>query len=385
MGDKEILEWLRAELAQGRRPGIKRLRAMFGIGEYRARRLLSQALGEVAGEQGDGSLPLSFVAKHRVDLDQYEIERFLVNEWGTEGAKSEQVKVWLRRKEPDYLAGLAEALSKYPKLKRVPPDEGGEVLALLSIFDLHAGMLAWHREVGENYDTEIAIERLKVAASTLLSKVPSGVSAIVIPVGNDILHADTHLNTTTSGTQVDVDGRWQRAFQHIVRALITGPLTWAAEIAPVHVVIVPGNHDYQRAFYLGEVLRWHFAGRNLPVEVDNSPRLRKYLLWQGILLGFTHGAWVKVDHLPSIMASEVPREWGEAVWREWVIGHFHAKREIRHLSFSEGGGVRVRVMPAMASEDAWHYQQGFVGRRPEATLTLYEAQRGPSAEFYYRP
>lgn len=378
MTDKEIVAWIVEELKAGRHVGRKAVRKRFGIGEYRAIRLINQAQREL------DPLPQKFAREKGVDLDRYEIERFVVNEWGPPDKRSEQVKVWLKKKEPDFLLGLKEALEKHPRVF-LPETEGtAKTMAVLSIFDLHVGMLAWGKEVGENYDTGVAIERMNRAAAWLLDRLPP-VDLIVIPVGNDILHADTHNGTTTAGTRVDTDSRWQKAFQDIIAALIAGPLSWAAELAPVHIPIVPGNHDYQRAFYLGEVLHWYFKGRKLHVVVDNAPRLRKYLYWEGVLLGFTHGAWVKVDQLPMLMATEVPGHWGQAAWREWLIGHYHAKREMRYASLVESGGVRVRVMPSLASEDAWHYQMGFVGRHPEATLTLYEAQTGPVAEFFYRP
>lgn len=330
------------------------------------------------------SQPAKFLSDKGVNLDAYQVERLLVNEWGGE-EKSEQIKVWLKPREPDIAPLLREALERIPPVHKVEAVDEGSKLALLSIFDLHVGMLAWGKESGEDYDTHIALDRLRRAASWLLSQMPRGVEQIVIPMGNDILHADNHNGTTAAGTRVDVDSRWQKAFSELVAALVNGPLLWATEAAPVHIVIVQGNHDYQRAFYLGEVLRWYFEGRGLPVTVDNAPRLRKYYLWGDILLGFTHGAWVKPKDLPLIMATEAAKEWGSATWREWVIGHFHAKRETAYSQLTDGIGVRVRVLPSLASEDAWHYQQGFVGRRPEATLTLYEARRGPVAEFFYRP
>jgi hypothetical protein len=104
-----------------------------------------------------------------------------------------------------------------------------------------------------------------------------------------------------------------------------------------------------------------------------------------ILLGFTHGHTVRMNDLATLMAVEAPKEWGNAVWREWVLGHYHAKREVRTLAHTESGGVRVRVMPSLATHDAWHYENGLVARRPEASLTVYDCADGPVEEHYYRP
>jgi len=380
MTDQQILDWAVERLKRGEKVTSYVLRHTFGIGGYKAVRLANLAR-RIAGT----AQPERFIEEQNVDQTRYSVERVVVNEWGQPGRTSKQIKVWLRPKEVELAEEVRKSLEENPPIQRVPVSSGNRGrIALLGIFDLHVGMLAWSKEVGESYDTEKAIARLNEAASFLLNYL-GDVDSIIIPIGNDMLHADTHRNTTANGTQLDVDSRWQKAFSDLADALIRGPLSWAAEIAPTRVVIVPGNHDYQRSFYLGEVLKWYFAGRHLSVSVDNSPRPRKYLMAGKVLLGFTHGHAVRTNDLATLMAVEAPKEWGEAVWREWVLGHFHAKREIRTLTYAESGGVRVRIMPSLAAHDAWHYENGLVARKPEATLTIYDPEDGPIEEYYYRP
>ena len=117
--------------------------------------------------------------------------------------------------------------------------------------------------------------------------------------------------------------------------------------------------------------------------MDNSPRLRKYNRRGDVLLGFTHGAWVKTNQLPLIMANEASQDWAGSVWREWLLGHFHRKREMAWNSTEESGGVRLRILPSLAAPDAWHYQQGFVGGIKEGTLSLY-SNAGLWADYYAR-
>lgn len=382
MTDKEVIAWiLTYRRLMGEWPGVKTARKRLRIGYKRALRLLSAAKASAEeAQQPDAFLKEMGVAP------EYRVERVLVNKWGAPGRESKQIKVWLRTYADEFALAekLRTSLEKNPAVLRRPDLEPGELFAVLSLPDLHVGMLAWHRETGENYDTETALGRMNTVAASLLSRL-SGlrVSEIVFPVGNDIFHADTHENTTTAGTRVDVDSRWQKSFQMVAETLIKGPIAWAAEIAPVRVIIVPGNHDYQRAFYLGEVMRWYYEGRGLPVEVDNSPRLRKYYRRSGVLLGFTHGAWVKPNQLPLIMATEAPEDWASSVWREWLLGHYHRKREMAWNSTEEVGGVRLRMLPSLASPDAWHYRQGFVGGIKEGTLSLY-CHTGLWADHYAR-
>jgi len=382
MTDKEIITWILAyHKARGKWPSVRTLRRQLSIGYERALRLLSKT--RVSAEETQQ--PDAFLSEIGV-APGYQVERLLVNKWGAPGRENKQIKVWLRTdiNELELAERLRASLEKNPMVLRRPDLEPGELFAVLSLPDLHVGMLAWRQEVGEQYDTETALERMNTIASSLLSRL-SGlrVSEIVFPIGNDLFHTDTHENTTTTGTRVDVDSRWQKTFQVVAEALIKGPVAWAAEIASVRVVVVPGNHDYQRAFYLGEVMRWYYEGRGLSVEVDNSPRLRKYYRRGDVLLGFTHGAWVKTNQLPLIMANEAPKDWAASVWREWLLGHFHRKREMAWNSTEEVGGVRLRVLPSLAVPDAWHYQQGFVGGIKEGTLSLY-SNAGLWADYYAR-
>ena len=382
MTDKEIITWILAyHKARGKWPSVRTLRRQLSIGYERALRLLSKT--RVSAEETQQ--PDAFLSEIGV-APGYQVERLLVNKWGAPGRENKQIKVWLRTdiNELELAERLRASLEKNPMVLRRPDLEPGELFAVLSLPDLHVGMLAWRQEVGEQYDTETALERMNTIASNLLSRL-SGlrVSEIVFPIGNDLFHTDTHENTTTTGTRVDVDSRWQKTFQVVAEALIKGPVAWAAEIAPVRVVVVPGNHDYQRAFYLGEVMRWYYEGRGLPVGVDNSPRLRKYYRRGNVLLGFTHGAWVKTNQLPLIMANEASQDWAGSVWREWLLGHFHRRREMAWNSTEESGGVRLRILPSLAAPDAWHYQQGFIGGIKEGTLSLY-SNAGLWADYYAR-
>lgn len=382
--DEQILSWIEAYTeAHGKPPGVHKLRSVFGIGAYRAERLLRLY------QQGSQAQPYEFLKENHINPHDYEVERILINKWGKPGQESHQIKVWLspEKSESELAELLKQRLSEHPKVEVISAEQTSSALAVISIPDIHVGMLAWKQEVGENYDTKIALSGFHRATKSLLESIKRigiPIERIVFPIGNDLLHSDTHENTTTAGTRLDVDSRWQKAFLAVAESLIVGPLSWASEIAPLHIVVVPGNHDYQRAFYLGEVIRWYFRGKNSDVVVDNSPRLRKYITWQNVLLGFTHGSWVKTKDLPMIMAQEVPEEWGRTRWREWLLGHYHRKREMAWNAVEEVSGVRVRILPSLAPADEWHYRNGFIGGQREATATLYGAN-GPIADLYYRP
>lgn len=154
------------------------------------------------------------------------------------------------------------------------------------------------------------------------------------------------------------DSRYQRTWR-VARDTVIAALLMAREVAPVDVIIVPGNHDKERIFYFGDVLAAYFH-KDPHIRVDNTPPLRKYVKFGANLIGFTHGSYeAKVTDLPLIMATERPEWWAQTKYREWHLGHFHRKREIKFLDVDEMRGVRIRILPSLTAVDDWHYERGY--------------------------
>lgn len=265
-----------------------------------------------------------------------------------------------------------------PKLKWVPEDE--RHLLEISPVDLHIGKYAWGEEAGEDYDIAIAEKVFTEAIEDLLhrSSVYS-LEKIVLVVGNDLLQTDTLQGTTTAGTYVDTDSRYVKSFRR-ARAINSWAIHRCAEIAPVEVQIIPGNHDSLTAFHIGEVLEAEFE--NDPrVTVSNSAKRRKYLRYGVTLLGWTHGNEEKANDLPLIMAQEEPQAWGETLHREWHVGHLHKMKETRYTAGDSFNGVRVRILPSLCAPDAWHYTRGFVKERRACEAYLWNYSSGYAGHF----
>jgi hypothetical protein len=245
---------------------------------------------------------------------------------------------------------------------RRPPAKG--LLAEVSIMDHHFGKLAWAPETGEDYDLKIADERYRAATEQLLATTAANKPDRVLwVVGNDFYHVDSGNNTTTRGTPQDCDGRWQKAFVVGVRATVDG-INAAREIAPVDVMVVPGNHDEERAFTLGVILEELYF-KDTRVAVHNSPDLKKSFVWGKTFLGFYHGhdsRTVKQEReVIDALASQDPQAWAGAVWRELHLGHLHHEREeVWHYRSSQDlDRVIVRRLPSLSATDRWHHHNGF--------------------------
>jgi hypothetical protein len=254
---------------------------------------------------------------------------------------------------------------------------------LLDIFDLHLGKLGWAEEVGENYDAKIAATCAREAVREFLWQArPYRLEQIVLPIGNDFFNADNLVGTTTGGTRQDVDTRFHLMFRrgwHLASWMIAE----CAQVAPVVVPVVPGNHDRQTAFLLGCVLEAEYAS-DPRVTIDNSARVRKYHAYGENLFGFTHGDEEKPADLPQLMATEQPTLWAGSSYREFHIGHFHHAKEKAPLVVDDKTGVTVRWIRSLSGSDRWHSGKGYVGRRG-AEAFVYRKSGGLRAHLFTSP
>lgn len=330
-----------------------------------------------------------------IDLDTWEVKSWTANKWEmgyTDRKKAAhsrplyQVKALLVRKaiviatREEIASLLADAKSSINEY-RVPPTPAiihreGFMLEP-SIPDLHVGKLAWGRETGHaNYDTRIAQRIYEEATATLAARVAGfKFEKIILPIGNDLLNSDSMLNQTTGGTPQDTDARFQRSFGK-VRLMITLAIEFWRKFAPVHVVMVPGNHDQLSVWHLGDSLDCYFHGYS-DVDIDNAPRLRKYAQFEKVMLMFTHGNKGKHADYPNVMAVEEPEMWADTIYREAHVGHTHK------TSTEEYHGVRVRTSPALCPPDAWHAENQFVGNKRSAEAFVWHGEEGLVTTAFY--
>jgi DNA repair exonuclease SbcCD nuclease subunit len=174
---------------------------------------------------------------------------------------------------------------------------------------------------------------------------------------------------------VNTDGRYQKTFV-IARKMIVRCIERLREIAPVKVLVVPGNHDTRATWHLGDSLECYFH-RYDDVEIDNNPTPRKYFQHGNVMLMFTHGDKGKRTDYPLLMATEQRAMWGATKYRETHTGHTHMTK------MDEQHGIRVRVLPALCPPDAWHSENGFVGNLRSAEGYVWNNVEGLVTQVFY--
>lgn len=324
-----------------------------------------------------------------IDTQEWEVERYLCNKWENVAKDSLvvqlfQVKVWLKRKV-NIVAARSEIRDLIEDAKKLIParpwpkrKSGGRHVLELAVPDLHLGKLAWSPETGyANYDAKIAEKVFNDAIEALVARTAhlGDFERVLLPIGNDLLHVDNPNNTTTAGTQVDVDSRFKKTFVACRRMMIR-TIIRLREIAPVDVYVVPGNHDSMATWHLGDSLECFFHETD-DIFINNEPTFRKYFHYGSNLIMLTHGNEGKRADYPLVMAVEQPELFGSTKYREVHTGHYHKT----HLE--EYHGVRVRIIPALCPPDAFHAEKMFVGALRGAEAYVWEKNEGLVAQAYY--
>jgi hypothetical protein len=84
---------------------------------------------------------------------------------------------------------------------------------LIDPADIHINKLCSAFETGEEYNSQIAVQRVKEGVYSILKKSKYfNIDKIILIVGNDVLNTDNAKSQTTKGTQQDTHLKWFDAF-----------------------------------------------------------------------------------------------------------------------------------------------------------------------------
>ena len=280
------------------------------------------------------------------------------------------------RKQEYFLETAQEAvmehMSDFNKTYKGPtkvanPIENGYLLEV-PIVDLHLGKLAWSPETGENYDYKIARQRYHNVINDIVSRSQvRPIEKILMPISNDFFHFDTISQTTTAGTPQDSDMRWPKLYSVGVEMFVKS-IDQFREIAPVEVILIPGNHDRMTGLYaISYLYAWYRNDADVTVQVD--PKTRKYFEHGNSLIGFGHGDKEK-GRIWGLMSIEAAKAWGRTKYKEWHLAHEHSE------SSKESNGIILRRLSSITGTDAWHYEKGYVGAVPKQQTFLWDKEKG---------
>jgi len=272
---------------------------------------------------------------------------------------------------------FAQFLKNYkaPKLSPKKPKSGKEAVDVeLSIFDFHLAKKTLEGETIEN-----KVEQYIQVAVDLIQKVKAiyDINTLVFPISNDFFHSDNYQNQTTAGTPQDVlvgfDNEYEEGFSLLVSVIDF----LQSEADNVEVILVQGNHDRTKSFYLAHGLEVYFR-ENERVFFDREHSVTKSTVLGNTFIGYHHGN-CKIDQLPLLFSTgKDSAEFGLAKYREVHTGDKH------HYMAKEVMGCRIQQMPSLSGLDRWHQDNNSVHNIRAGLGFVYHPKQGKVAEFECR-
>ena len=258
-------------------------------------------------------------------------------------------------------------------------------------FDQHHGLLAWEPEVEANWDLKISDAFFDVACTKVIEKAaPYNITQILVPIGNDWFHCNDPTFQTPKGKhRLDIEGRLIKVYESGFWSVFRG-IERLRQIAPVHLIWVPGNHDEQTSYFLARELAAHYMDVDgkfrRGVTVDTSARSRKLFTWGNSAIGFSHpmskGLWEKQR---GIFAELFKKEWADADHHEIHTGHKHKIMELQYMQADTiGSHTVVRMLPSLCASDKWHYEMGFLDKNRASASFIWSENEGLVCQFTTR-
>jgi hypothetical protein len=278
----------------------------------------------------------------------------------------------LREILEDAFAAMAEDV---PRLAAIPPqrpnDYDSHLCSVYTMTDCHVGMLAWHKESGDDWDVKIAERTLTACFEHMVAGAPNARTGFINQLG-DFLHSDGMLPVTpSSGHVLDQDGRFSKivsAAIRILRRLIDIALMKHERVI---VLLGEGNHDMASSIWLRAMFKALYEHEPRVHVIDSE--LPYYAYQHGrTMLAFHHGHLSRNDSLPLLFASQFPSVWGATVKRYAHTGHRH------HTEEKEHSGMTVVQHPTLAARDAYAARGGWISER-QATAITYHTEFGQVA------
>jgi hypothetical protein len=317
---------------------------------------------------------------HKVNLDKYIITRY----WSKllpSGKFSSSVFSSLKQPKDytteDFVKFLENYTPKHTPKLLVDLNTSKETIDIeMSLSDYHLAK----KVVNGNNNLSIRKETYINVLQDLLVKVLNNynIGTAVFPISNDFFHTDNYQNQTTNGTPqdtiVDYAHEYEEGFDLLVKAIDL--LSSVSSV--VEVILVQGNHDKTKSFYVAHALDVHFK-YNDRVFFDRKDSTLKGITLGNTFIGYHHGN-CKIEDLPLLFAThqEHSSEFGNSIYREVHTGDKH------HYMAKEVKGVRIQQMPSLSGADRWHRDNNYVHSIRAGLVLLYDPLQGKIGEFESR-
>lgn len=246
------------------------------------------------------------------------------------------------------------------------PAADEDLLTLYPLADVHLGMLAWGEETGEDYDTTIAVNRLRKGMSSLVLAAPGSQTAIILNAG-DFLHANDDTNSTPASKHaLDTDSRHWRTLDAAVQVTVDLIEMALTKHQTVVYRALRGNHDPSAPPVLTFALKQRY--RNEPrVVIEQNPSDFFVYEFGDVMITAHHGDKAKPERLVGFFADQFAKAWGRTLHRFLWTGHLH------HHKSQDIAGMKWEQLRAISARDAYASSHAYSARSQMLSVTYHRA------------
>jgi hypothetical protein len=318
---------------------------------------------------------------HKVDKSLYKITNYWSKLKST-GKFTSSVLASQRKADnysvEDFVAFLKDYNPKPIKVTKVKDQLGNTrpiVDVEISIADFHLD-----RKVIAGDTIEERKEEYRKVVNGLMQKVQGSfrVRKLVFVIGNDYFNTDNYHNQTTNLTPQEITVPWHKAYEEGFDLLVETISKLSHEADELEVVLIQGNHDRTKSFYLAHALEVFFKSyKNIKFQRHNSNT--KFVVLGNTFIGYHHGNHIKIDGLPLYFAMEEESRayFGLSQYHEVHTGDKH------HYMAKDIQKVRIQQIPSMVKPDNFT-NDGLYLHIKAGIAFCYDPVKGRIAEFEHR-
>ena len=253
-----------------------------------------------------------------------------------------------------------------PKIKKNKSSElSSKLLNQYTFTDYHIGMLAWHREGGDNWNVDIAVRVLKASFADMIERAPKADTCVINQLG-DFLHFDSMVpETPTSGHPLDADTRPEKMVEAAIKCMDFLIAESLRNHNKVKVVIAQGNHDLFSSIWLRKMFSYMYKDNNRVEFIESAAPFYAFT-WGVQMLGYHHGHKVKFASLPSLFMDQFRDMYGATKKTAIHMGHYH------HQEIKEVGTSVVEMHRTLAARDAHASYGGYHSERASDVITYHQ-------------
>jgi hypothetical protein len=316
---------------------------------------------------------------HKIDLSKYKISNYW-SKLKSNGKFTSSVFATLK-KPADY---SPEDFTKFLKTYKPSPVKITKIARSINkdTVDVEISIADFHldRKVLAGDTLEKRKDEYRNLIDGLLTKVQScyNIDVLIFVIGNDFFNTDNYHNQTTNLTPQEITTPWDKAYEQGFDLLVETITKLEKVTTQLDVVLIQGNHDRTKSFYLAHALEVFFKD-NERISFDRVNSNTKFVVLGKTFIGYHHGNHIKIDNLPLYFQNDEKSSiaYGGAKYREVHTGDKH------HYMAKDVQGVRIQQIPSMVKPD--NYTNDGLYLHVKAGLALcYHPVHGKCAEFEQR-